>query len=110
MIRCLLHRGLSCSGVCYTGGCHDQVSSTQGVVMIRCLLHRGCHDQVSSTQGVVMIKCPLHRGRGVSCSDVFYTGGCHDQVSSTQGEGCVMIRCPLHQGVHDQMSFTPGGA
>ena len=51
--------------------------------MIRHPLHRGCHDQVSSTQGVswghgflyaggVMIKHPLHRG-------------CHDQASSTQG-------------------------
>ena len=50
--------------------------------MIKHPLHRGCHDQVSSTQGVswsgflyaggVMIKHPLHKG-------------CHDQVSSTQG-------------------------
>ena len=39
MIRFPLHRG-----------CHDQTSSTQGV-MIRCPLG-GCHDQISSTQGV----------------------------------------------------------
>ena len=48
--------------------------------MIRCPLHRGCHDEVSSTQGGVvmirfhtggvMIRFPLHRV-------------CHDQVSST---------------------------
>ena len=58
-----LHREASRSGVLYTGGCHDQVSSTQGerCVMFRCPLHQGC-----------MLRCPLHRG--LSCSGVLYSG------------------------------------
>ena len=62
-----LHREVSRSGVLYTGGCHNQVSSTQGVVMIR---------------------CPLHRGRGVSCSDVLYTKGCMLRCPLHRGLSC----------------------
>ena len=51
MIRFPLHQGDVCSGVLYTGVYHDQVSSRQWVVMIRCL-----------RRGVVMIRCPLDSG------------------------------------------------
>jgi hypothetical protein len=63
---------------------------------------QGCHDQVSSTQGVVMIRCPLHRG--FSWSSVLYTGGgvCHDEMSFTPGGACSGV---LYTGVYyDQVS------
>ena len=48
--------------------------------MIRSLLHRGCHDQVSSTQVVVMIRCPLHKGVQDQVSSI---QGVYDMMSST---------------------------